>query len=572
MRPPLDDAQAQIAKADPDSRTSVFAGPGAGKSHVVGELAKNLIREHGLWPDEILVISFSRAAVRVVRERTLGLSEEGISVTASTLDALAAQILRASDPDTTSRGYDRAIELATDTLRRDDSMDVLDAYQHVIIDEVQDVVGVRAEFAFEVLAAAVRNGAGFTLLGDRHQSLYDFQVTQRHNWSSDTFLAKVDESFAPNHVQLRHDYRSKTRDAGRVAEVGQELDALDVDQGLRRMRAVSADLAPLGALDEDAVHTVSNWRGSTAFLCDTNARAGLVVDQLTRAGLTSVQLPAATEAPIPAWVGQVLENTEGSRVTRESFLVAAEEVVPDPEESWRLLQTISDSDRLLDVEKLASRITARDFEPRQLCADSIVVSTVHRAKGLEFENVVLVDPEDWRTDDEDLSRTTRMLYVALSRAHSRVTSVTGCSTLGWFKVSVSEDRQMWVRGPRGRRGGINALLLEPSFATPLTPTARLTDDWVGQPVSWSRMADVQDAAGEAIPAWTATVDDVAIAQTDQNFGRFVARRGRGTVPDLAGGRVEGLVTAVTVGPSPGSGRPRLSLGARVSGVVDLKWR
>lgn len=131
---------------------------------------------------------------------------------------------------------------------------------------------------------------------------------------------------------------------------------------------------------------------------------------------------------------------------------------------------------------------------------------------------------------------------------------------------------MWVRGPRGRRGGINALLLEPSFATPLTPTARLTDDWVGQPVSWSRMADVQDAAGEAIPAWTATVDDVAIAQTDQNFGRFVARRGRGTVPDLAGGRVEGLVTAVTVGPSPGSGRPRLSLGARVSGVVDLKWR
>ena len=62
----LDASQCAAASVGPQDRQIVLAGPGAGKSHVVGALAEHLIDE-GVHPEEILVVSFSRSAVDVVR-------------------------------------------------------------------------------------------------------------------------------------------------------------------------------------------------------------------------------------------------------------------------------------------------------------------------------------------------------------------------------------------------------------------------------------------------------------------------------------------------------------------------
>ena len=56
----------------------------------------------------------------------------------------------------------------------------------------------------------------------------------------------------------------------------------------------------------------------------------------------------------------------------------------------------------------------------------LVVSTIHRAKGLEFDNVVILEAREREKDEptnSDLDARARALYVALSRARNLVTMV-----------------------------------------------------------------------------------------------------------------------------------------------------
>ena len=52
------------------------------------------------------------------------------------------------------------------------------------------------------------------------------------------------------------------------------------------------------------------------------------------------------------------------------------------------------------------------------CRHANVVSTIHRAKGLEFDRVLLTDPGD--RDASDPGEENRILYVALSRARREI--------------------------------------------------------------------------------------------------------------------------------------------------------
>src|SRR4051812_32663733 len=88
----LDREPAEAAGAKPHRRQLIIAGPGAGKTEVVAALLVGLVEDGGLSAtDEILVVSFSRAAVAAVRRRTS--ASGGTRVTVRTLDSLAARVL-----------------------------------------------------------------------------------------------------------------------------------------------------------------------------------------------------------------------------------------------------------------------------------------------------------------------------------------------------------------------------------------------------------------------------------------------------------------------------------------------
>ena len=64
----LNSAQVQ-AIAHKDGPCMVLAGPGSGKTTVITNRIGHLIQKHKVKPEEILVITFSKAAAKEMKER-----------------------------------------------------------------------------------------------------------------------------------------------------------------------------------------------------------------------------------------------------------------------------------------------------------------------------------------------------------------------------------------------------------------------------------------------------------------------------------------------------------------------
>jgi len=77
-----------------DGPMMVIAGPGSGKTFVITNRLLYMIREHGIDPGKILVITFTKAAALQMEERALKLSEDLRTVTFGTFHAVYFGILR----------------------------------------------------------------------------------------------------------------------------------------------------------------------------------------------------------------------------------------------------------------------------------------------------------------------------------------------------------------------------------------------------------------------------------------------------------------------------------------------
>lgn len=100
----------------------------------------------------------------------------------------------------------------------------------------------------------------------------------------------------------------------------------------------------------------------------------------------------------------------------------------------------------LDLARLNERIRigAVPDELNEVPSGELVVSTIHRAKGLEFDRVVLVEPKDAEdVREEDFAEEVRLLYVGLSRPKRHLIHVSAPKTRG---LRVRRDvRDRWIR-------------------------------------------------------------------------------------------------------------------------------
>jgi hypothetical protein len=152
------------------------------------------------------------------------------------------------------------------------------------------------------------------------------------------------------------------------------------------------------------------------------------------------------------WVGNVLGGIEHRRIGRRAFEERINEAhlntsdVPDVESAWTLLKRI-DRRRTddLDVGVVAERIAVGDV-PDELTstpAVAIVVSTIHRAKGLEFDRAVIVEPGEVDDDPVALAEETRVLYVALTRPRMELCHMRAPNTRGVRRLDGLDQR--WIR-------------------------------------------------------------------------------------------------------------------------------
>ena len=462
----LTDEQTEVAAAGAGTRQLVTAGPGTGKTHTLVARIGHLVENEDIHPGGILALSFSRAAVGELRRRLRATGEDAGRVAPVTFDSFATRVLAEVDPGGawTQQSFDGRIHEAIG--RVGDIAELLSTIEHVFIDELQDLVGVRMRF---VKALLPHVDAGFTLLGDPAQGIYDFALGDGetpenagapalYRWVRDTYGDELlDRTLTVNH-------RARSELAKRAASLGGIVvaDSAAAMQQLLGILAEAPRLTSLGLLRNATVDE------RTAVLCRNNGHALWVSRHLRRDDVDHVVQRGATNRNVAPWIAQIVMAAGGGILSRGRFDNMLGKIgieVENTDELWFPLRRIARDELGVDLERLVQRLR-QGFIPDELYSlrySPITVSTVHRSKGLEFDRVIVID-DGWRApfDEEDA----RTLFVAESRTIETLTSAALPELQGRLLVDKWTDRWVDAGWEHWKRHGME---IRPTDIDTLTP-------------------------------------------------------------------------------------------------------
>lgn len=459
--PPLTPEQRAVLDQPVDALLVVTAGAGAGKTHTIIRRVERLLAED-LSAQDVLVLTFSRSAMRQLRDRIARTGAGGHLVRVQTFDSWALDLLLEVDAhkDWLSRSFDERIRGATAAIADGLADDRYEELRHVVVDEVQDLVGDRRVLVQTLLD---RFNCGFTIVGDPAQSIYGFQVADSSERSREAgkFIDWLRTNFDGDLIELilTENFRARTAEARTALRFGPELRrAVEVRTSdavasrYEALRTVLMDTLILGDLEDEFVRNSLKVIGETgAILCRTNGQA-LLVSELLHEGEVPHRLQReAQDRVVPAWMGMLFDQHRGGVLTRKAFDDLAPGL-PLPKEDrpsalWNLLMRAAagSGHRSLDLGRLRRAVAIGQL-PDELTAQpptDLIISSFHRAKGLEFDRVIVMDPGPiQREGDTDVAEETRLLYVAMTRARDELIRLATANT---WNVRVDDRTNRWAR-------------------------------------------------------------------------------------------------------------------------------
>lgn len=202
--------QWKIYNENSDTNVNVEAGPGSGKTHVLTMRCAKLIYRQHVRSDQILVLAYNRAVVVELKSRllklftSLGLSRSAAQLHVYTFHGLAKKICG----DKALENLEMA-EWETYLLRllKEQPMEVtkvLSNIRYVLIDEFQDITQTRLDAIFE-LKKIYRHPAFFTI-GDKDQSIYGFEKKESIN--PDYYYNQLYKELSSKKMSMSTNYRS----------------------------------------------------------------------------------------------------------------------------------------------------------------------------------------------------------------------------------------------------------------------------------------------------------------------------------------------------------------------------
>jgi len=463
---PLSPEQERIVQAPADYPQLVIAPPGAGKTHVVVGRILNLIQKEGLTPGELLVLCYTRTAAAEVSKRIRRLVKDSRAnddlrfLTIRTFDSFASRLLFAVNPevDLSPFDYDTRIKTAIAALtdRENAASRIIQGFRHLIVDEIQDVVGVRAELVKLLLQ---RISGSFTLLGDPAQAIFNWSTENGDTGRREESVlewVRHQEWIGGVERELSENHRATSALAKKTTAIRKDvLDEGDDDpEALARLRAFITGLDKAGSGKEPRLPETAP-DNTLCVLCRNNGEVLQMASLFQRKGIPFYLKPRPEDRGLPPWLGRVFGTFTAATISCREFESRWKDLVGssipvEPERAWDWLKRVEEGDRdHLDLKILRTQLGRGKTLPEdqdaylQASPSGIHISTIHSVKGREFDHVIVLHPDSGQNGGSTKEEA-RILYVAATRAKKELSSIGREGLPRMWKQDAGNGQSRWL--------------------------------------------------------------------------------------------------------------------------------
>jgi ATP-dependent DNA helicase RecQ len=446
----LSSRQAEVIADDETQYIVVAAGPGSGKTKILVHKLASLLQMEDVKSDQLLMLTFSRAAANEFKTRLMELIGNAAHfVKIKTFHSFAFEILgKIGDLEQSGN----IVREATELIHRGEADPGMVAKKVVVIDEAQDMD--KDEFGLVQELIARNDDMRVIAVGDDDQNIYAFRGS--------------DSKYMRNFLTYSNSKMYEMVDNYRSCKKIVELSNWFVESIGNRMKST-----PISAVKEEpgrVIVTHCNTRyieniilkivrntfdeeKTACVLTNTNDEAlrvaGILLQHGHRARLiqNNMDFKVSNLTEIDFFVKQLNQTENVGAISKEEWKAAKKELQKKYERSTslgnclELLKKFENENKNLymsDFRVYLQEVGYEDFT--KAGKNEILVSTIHKAKGREFDIVYMLLDGQIIGGDEDR----RKLYVGMTRAKEQLYI---CLNKSCILRSFSESKE--INYPKG---------------------------------------------------------------------------------------------------------------------------
>lgn len=435
----LSDKQMEII-SDKESRCIVVAaGPGSGKTRVLVHKLASLLLLEDVKHEQLLMLTFSRAAATEFKQRLMKMIGNAAHfVEIKTFHSYCFDLLgRIGNLDDAKNVVSRAAQMINDGEVETSRI----AKTVLVIDEAQDMSA--EEYALVHALMVANEEMRVIAVGDDDQNIFEFRG------SNSKYMAKLLKESKGKLIEMTENYRSSQHIVryansfvsglkGRMKSI--PIASMSQDKGL-----VSVTFHTSALMYQPLVNNLirSRGQGSICVLTQTNEEAVILVALLKKYGVNSKLIQSMdgfrfwNMAEVRLFLKFIESDTHTHLITDEVWEKSKQRVFSTYTNSTslcylqqciRLFEETNKVKYLTDFKEYVFESSVEDFCDLQ--SADIIVSTIHKSKGMEFDDVYMLISEPRHITDDVLRR----YYVGITRAKKRLFIHTNCSQFAILNV------------------------------------------------------------------------------------------------------------------------------------------
>ena len=436
----LHPTQNKLARGDRSGPVRVLGGAGTGKTVLAMHRAKWLAENRALGGKKVLFTTFTRNLALDIEEnlKTLCSADAMSRIEVKNLDAWVGGFMRARKLEhriVYDRKQDGALQAWQSALAtKDATLDLSDSFYS---DELEQVVLAQGLTTLDQYRTARRIGRGVILSRAKRDAVWPVFEEYRGQLASRK-LKEVDDAYREIGEMIATEQGSELGYAAIVIDETQDFGP----QALKLLRAMIAhgpnDLFFVG----DGHQRIYSRNRAAMSRCGIDIRGRSrklylnyrTTDEIRRqavALLEACEIDDLDDGHDESKRYKSLSHGPAPEVRKTSGLEEASEATIGFIQQWRSAQAeneslsfcvVSYSEKSRDA--LGQQLQAAGIASVPITAQSnhadarnvVHLATMHRAKGLEFDCVIVVAPESYLGPAEETAGQRRLLYVALTRA------------------------------------------------------------------------------------------------------------------------------------------------------------